>query len=111
MIIGTLTYDQDKDSYHGEITTLTFQRHVELKAVKKANKKEPDYRIVHVDGTAEFGAAWKRKSKKGQAFLSVLLDDPAMHAPMYAALFGGDQENVHSLVWKRASEEDETEAE
>ena len=48
MIIGNFSYDFDRDTYTGEITTLTLQRgHVIFRpAEKKANAKEPDYRIV-----------------------------------------------------------------
>ena len=37
-------------------------------------------------GTTEFGAAWEKKSDKGNYYLSVKLDDPSFPAPIYASL-------------------------
>ena len=52
-----------------------------------------------VDGkVVEFGAAWKRKSERGD-FLSVAIDDPALPTTLNAALFpNGD---TATLVWNR----------
>lgn len=103
-IIGMFKHDAKTDSYTGEIATLTFSRKdVQFKTNEKSSDKEPDYRIVGktAHGTVEFGAAWKRKSEKGQAFLSVAIDDPALTGPLNAALFTAEEGDTATLVWTR----------
>jgi uncharacterized protein (DUF736 family) len=100
MIIGTFGYKANADAYFGQITTLTLQHEgVQFVPVKKTSEKEPDYRIIC--GDAEFGAAWKRTSEKGQDFLSVSIDDPALPGPLNAALFTGEDGETATLVWTR----------
>jgi uncharacterized protein (DUF736 family) len=104
MIIGNFSYDTERDTYAGEITTLTLQRNaVIFRPTEKAGDKEPDYRIVQEreDGVVEFGAAWKRSSGNGREFLSVLLDDPALSSSLNAALFFSDKNDRATLVWQR----------
>jgi uncharacterized protein (DUF736 family) len=104
MIIGNFKYDAKADTYAGDVTTLTFQRNnVELRPVKKSSDKEPDYRVVAQTsfGTVEFGAAWQRKSERGQEFLSVSIDDPALPGAMNAALFTDEDGKTAALVWNR----------
>jgi uncharacterized protein (DUF736 family) len=104
MIIGNFAYNADHDTYAGAITTLTLQRNqVVFRPTEKNGEKEPDYRILHEhDGaTVELGAAWKRSSERGRAFLSVLLDDPALPSSLNAAMFLSEQEERATLVWQR----------
>jgi uncharacterized protein (DUF736 family) len=106
MIIGNFSYDAQRDTYSGEITTLTVQRsQVEVRPAKKAGEKEPDYRIVQErDGViVEFGAAWKRSSGKGREFLSITLEDPALPSSLNAALFLSEGDGRATLVWQRQS--------
>ena len=103
MIIGNFTYDRARDTYVGEIKTLTLQRgNVQFRSVKKSSEQEPDYRIVEegAAGTVELGAAWKRTSKADREFLSVTLDDPALPAALSAALMAG-QGDTAILIWSR----------
>jgi uncharacterized protein (DUF736 family) len=104
MIVGNFSYDPDHDTYSGEITTLTLQRsNVIFRPTGNIGEREPDYRIVQErDGAiVEFGAAWKRSSERGRDFLSVMLDDPALSASLYAALFFSERDNTATLVWQR----------
>jgi uncharacterized protein (DUF736 family) len=104
MIIGNLIYDREVDTFAGSITTLTISHDdVRIKPVDKKNDKEPDYRVLSESafGTVEFGAAWKRTSEGGKAFLSVALDDPSLPGPINAALFLDPDENNAALVWNR----------
>jgi uncharacterized protein (DUF736 family) len=105
MIIGNFRYDAEHDIYAGEITTLTLLRgDVVLRPNDKSSEKEPDYRIVQErdDGTVEFGAAWKRTGERGRAFLSVMLDDPALSSPLNAVMFTAEDGEGTRLVWQRA---------
>jgi uncharacterized protein (DUF736 family) len=104
MIVGNFSYDPDRDTYSGEITTLTLQRsNVVFRPTGKTGDREPDYRVVQErdDAIVEFGAAWKRSSEKGRDFLSVMLDDPALPASLNAALFPSDRDDSATLVWQR----------
>jgi uncharacterized protein (DUF736 family) len=108
MIIGNFNRDAKADTYAGDITTLTFHRNnVQLRPVDKSSEKEPDYRVVAQTalGTVEFGAAWKRTSEKGQDFLSVSIDDPALSGALNAALFPGENGETAVLVWNRKKAE------
>ncbi len=104
MIIGNFTFDDETNTYTGDVTALTFQRSkVQLRAVEKSGDKEPDYRVVAETefGTVEFGAAWKRTSENGRNFLSVSIDDPALSGSLNAALFASDDGEKAVLVWNR----------
>lgn len=105
MIIGNFIYDSEADTFAGALTTLTVTRNdIRIKPADPKNDKEPDYRIVSetVSGPVEFGAAWKRTSERGQAFLSVSLDDPSLNAPINCALFRDEGSDTATLVWNRA---------
>jgi uncharacterized protein (DUF736 family) len=104
-IIGNFTYDPADDTYVGAITTLTLHRQdVTLCPANKSHDREPDYRIVQEQesGTVEIGAGWKRTSERGREFISIVLDDPALPAPISAAMFLADQGCNATLVWQRA---------
>jgi uncharacterized protein (DUF736 family) len=104
MIIGNFNYDANADTYMGDVTTLTVQRSgLMFRPLKKSNDNEPDYRVVAqaAFGFVEFGAAWKRKSEKGQDFLSVSIDDPSLPGPLNAALFLDENGETAVLAWNR----------
>jgi uncharacterized protein (DUF736 family) len=104
MIIGNFKRNAKADTYTGDVSTLTFNRdNVQLTPNAKSNDKEPDYRIVAKagTGTVEFGAAWKRTSERGQDFLSVSIDDPALPGSLNAALFTAEDGESATLVWTR----------
>jgi uncharacterized protein (DUF736 family) len=104
-VIGNFTYDSIADTYVGDITTLTlYRRDVMLCPANKSHDREPDYRIVQEqeDGTLEIGAGWRRSSERGRAFISIVLDDPALPAPISAAMFLAEDGSKAALVWQRA---------
>jgi uncharacterized protein (DUF736 family) len=104
MIIGTFDYDKTKDTYDGNFATLIVQhRGVLFRPTEKSGDKDPDYRVV-IDtpcGPFELGAAWKRKSERGQEFLSVSLDDPSFSGPLNCAMFMNEGGADATLVWNR----------
>jgi uncharacterized protein (DUF736 family) len=103
-IIGNFKHDAKTGSYTGDIVTLTFNRKdVQITPTEKSGEKGPDYRVVGktAHGTVEFGAAWKRTSDKGQDFLSVAIDDPALTGSLNAALFPSEEGDTANLVWTR----------
>jgi uncharacterized protein (DUF736 family) len=100
--IGTFQANDD-GSYAGTIKTLTLNvKAAQFRPADKENDKAPDYRIF--SGQTEFGAAWKKISREGRAYLSVKLDDPSFPAPIYASLVEID--DGHSLIWSRSRSAD-----
>jgi uncharacterized protein (DUF736 family) len=106
MFIGYFEYDQTKDTYRGEIETLTLHRRkVLFRPAESKSEKGPHYRVV-VEGmpaSVELGAAWKRTSEAGRECLSVKLDDPALPHPLYASLMPSDDGDSAHLIWSRPS--------
>jgi len=94
--IATLT--KSKNGYTGEIRTLALQAKVTLAPASNTKGKAPDFRVTTGDGI-EIGGAWKRKSRSGNAYLSVRLDDPSFTAPVYANLM--ERDGKHLLIWNR----------
>lgn len=65
----------------------------------------PDY-IVTTDA-GELGAAWKKTSKNGNAYLSVSLRSPFLPAPVNAALLESTREpGTFALVWDEPKKDD-----
>ena len=103
-IIGNFKHDAKADTFTGEIVTLTFSRtDVQFTPNENAGEKSPDYRITGktAHGRVEFGAAWKRTSERGQEYLSVSIDDPALSGGLNAALFTAEDGESATLVWTR----------
>ena len=58
-----------------------------------------DYRVT--GGDIEIGAAWKKESEAGNAYLSVSLDDPSLPETIACAMVKTGAEHGYSLVWER----------
>lgn len=107
MIIGNLNYDRARDTYTGELATLTVAaRTLVLQPNAKGDKarREPNYRVVSPakGGDIELGGAWKKYTNDGREYLSVTLTDPALTHPVNCALLGsGDTGEEFILVWSR----------
>ena len=97
--IGTFT--RAGDSFTGSVKTLSINAKATIKPAEKASDKAPDYRVFA--GAIEFGAAWKKTSGEGRAYLSIKLDDPSFPAPIYATLVEGEEAGSYSLIWSRRS--------
>jgi len=97
--IGTFT--RAGDSFTGSVKTLSINAKATIKPADKASDKAPDYRVFA--GAIEFGAAWKKTSGEGRAYLSIKLDDPSFPAPIYATLVEGEEAGSYSLIWSRRS--------
>jgi uncharacterized protein (DUF736 family) len=104
MIIGKFTYHQDGGMYLGELFALA-TIHLEVGFYPEAHTtdKAPDYRVYAYG--YEIGAAWKKTSIKGNAYLSVKLDSPFMDAPVNCALV--QKADGFALVWNRKEAENE----
>jgi uncharacterized protein (DUF736 family) len=109
MIIGNFTYNETRDSYAGELSTLTVATRAMVFQPNEAKgekaRKQPHYRIVSPaqGGDVEFGAAWKKHSDEGREYLSVTLSDPALPQPLNCALVKASESEGFLLVWSRDS--------
>jgi uncharacterized protein (DUF736 family) len=69
MIIGNFTYDRTRDTYTGELATLTVAaRKVVFQPSEARGDKTPSHRVVSPGktGSVELGAAWKKRSEEGR---------------------------------------------
>ena len=107
MIIGNFTCNEARDTYTGELSTLTAgTRKLVFQPIEAKSNKAPSHRVVSLSkaGDVELGAAWKKRSEEGRYYLSVKLDDPALAQPINCAMVeSGDEPNGFILVWSRDS--------
>jgi len=93
------TFSRTENGFSGAVKTLNLNvKSVKFLPVEGENENGPDFRVLA--GTTEFGAAWKKQSDKGNAYLSVKLDDPSFAAPIYASLVETETEEL-ALIWSR----------
>ena len=95
--IGSFT--ANGTGYNGTIKTLNLSVKATIRPVERASEKGPHFRIFA--GSIEIGAAWKKTSNEGREYLSVKLDDPSFHAPIYASLVEVENEADLALIWSR----------
>ena len=101
-VIGT--FKPDKDGYAGTIRTLTLNAKVRIVANdQKHAAGAPDFRVLA--GLSEIGAAWRKTADDQSSYLSVRLDDPALPAPIRAALIETTDDGVLRLLWRRDKQE------
>ena len=94
------TFSRTDSGFAGSVKTLNLNvKSVKFVPAEGENENGPDFRVL--SGTTEFGAAWKKQSDKGNAYLSVKLDDPSFPAPIYAALIEVEGEEGLQLIWSR----------
>ena len=94
----TATLSKTETGYIGEIQTLSLNSRISLLPTPNAKGQAPDFQVIAHDGT-EIGGAWQRRSKNGNTYLSVRLDDPSFTAPVYANLI--ERDGQHVLIWNR----------
>ena len=102
--IGSVTRQQD-GSFKGQLKTLSVRADIEILPNHRKNAEaQPDYRVV-TDGV-EIGAAWRRTSRDGAAYISLNLATPEFGArKLYANLgraAGQDDDNVFAVIWNPA---------
>jgi uncharacterized protein (DUF736 family) len=98
-IMATIgTFSRTAEGFSGSVKTLTLNvKSVKFVPAEGETENGPAFRILA--GTIEFGAAWEKKSDKGNYYLSVKLDDPSFSAPIYASLVADGED--WALIWSR----------
>lgn len=107
-------YEGDADNpqyFKGEMQASFYSGDVFIVPVDdKRSEGSPDWMVKVPDpagGWQEFGAAWTKKTKVGEEFLSITFDDPMMPHPVYVSAFPLDQQpedgsEHYRVVWTRA---------
>jgi len=102
--IGAFT--RTPQGFAGHLRTLSLDVELCLVPVTPDADNAPDYRIhLGTDDTGpEVGAGWKRTGERAGAYVSLVLDDPALPQPIHANLFqSGSDGRDHHLLWNRLS--------
>ena len=95
--------------FHGRIETLSLNAELSLVPANADGENAPDYRVhLGPDGEGlEVGAGWKRVGERAGAYVSVLIEDPALPQAINANLFQSNREGQdHFLLWNRPSRRD-----
>jgi len=112
MLIGKFT--QEGDGYKGRIYGPHWRGvFVVFSPVPAKQGNGPDFVVIgEIEGDGddyEVGAAWKKTSKAGKAYLSVKLDSPFLPEPVNCALIK-QPDGSYGLVWNRDRKADEEQA-
>jgi len=111
MKIGT--FEEDTAGYTGHIHALGIRSERVIFRIVAAKKqpKEPDYTVVveSIDAPVEVGAAWKKTTHEGKAYLSVRLDGPTLPTPINCALMRSPSGSLE-LLWNRDSRKEHSAA-
>ena len=104
--IGEFT--RDETGFIGHLGTLLLHQDIIIVAAEPFDAENaPDYRVHLFDGMSnetgpEIGAGWKRTGEKAGEYVSLVIDDPALHQPIRANLFqSGDDKSAWVLNWNR----------
>jgi len=106
--IGQFT--RTKSGYSGRIRTLTLDLALVFLPTDKGDvDNAPDYRIrLGDEDGVEVGAGWLQTGDRAGAYISVLLDDPALVQPIRARLFqSGESGRDWGLHWTRQKKRDD----
>lgn len=84
--------------FSGRLRTLRLDQPLSLTPAEPSDAENaPDYRIrIGGEDGPDIGAGWKRKSDKAGDYVSLLIDDPTLDAPVFANLF---QSTVDRTLW------------
>ena len=106
MIIGTLS-GSTAHGFSGMIETVAFQAHITLDSLPSfGGDDDPDWRVLvgNPANEAEIGAGWSR-SLAGHSYIEIMIDDPGLHAPLYAHLVQRlADKRKFSLSWIRGDD-------
>lgn len=83
-------------------TMLMVSRPIELRPIEQANANAPSYRAYLAQTDIEIGAGWTKTGKdSGKPYVSVMLDDPTLAAPVYCTLTAEKDADTFALYWER----------
>jgi uncharacterized protein (DUF736 family) len=110
--VGKFKPDEKSGDYSGAIRTLAIDLpRVRICLVEKRTPESPDFAVCAVlsgGEMVEIGAGWKRTSQAGMRYVSMLLDDPSMPAPLNLAMMppGEGDGDTWRALWSRPSSQE-----
>lgn len=103
MIIGS--FQTAGSGYAGQIRTLLIDAMIAIVPAQPSDAANaPGWRVllVEADDGVEVGAGWDRTGERAGAYIALLIDDPALAAPLRSNLIrsprSGDE---YHLLWSR----------
>lgn len=102
--IGRVIHNPADNTFEGSLKTMTIEAGIRFVPIANPAPKGPDWRIIAENGF-DLGAAWKKTSQSGSAYISASFDAPELPQKLYANLgreAGQDDEDVYALIWNRA---------
>lgn len=97
------TFAPTPEGFEGRLQTLTIDSALTIVPAERGEAENaPDYRVMAGDGDEiyEVGAGWKHVGGKAGAYVTLLIDDPALTQPLRANLFQSET-GTHVLMWSR----------
>jgi len=92
-------------SLNGTLHTIGVTRDIEFQRIEKASQNAPSFRAVLPGTEIIIGAGWLKTAKEsGNGYVSVMMDDPTLPAPLYARLVKDKDSEAYSLYWERSSD-------
>lgn len=92
-------------SLNGMLHTLQGSREIMFQQIAKTSANSPSYRAMLPGSEIIVGAGWLKTGKEsGNAYVSVMMDDPSIPAPIYARLIKDKDGDEYSLYWERSKD-------
>ncbi|MBS4050308.1 MAG: DUF736 family protein [Methylomonas sp.] len=88
----------------GMIVTLEHNLKINLKQCVARTPDSPAFEIFAVGKGAieiKVGAAWEKKTKAGEVFYSLTIDDVSFNETLNVTAFKGEGFGVYDIVWQR----------
>ena len=100
--IGELYRVESK--WSGYVATLAFEIELRLDDNPDIQTEEsPAFIVKTRNGKIELGAAWKRETREGKKYLSMVMDHPGWPAVLNVAAFPDKDNPDHAaILWNRA---------
>lgn len=89
----------------GKVVTRNVDFDFWLEPTKSLNEKAPCFEIMtksKVGNAFKVGVVFEKRTKDGEVFYSMSIDDPSLAAPLYVTAFGAkDRPGEFDIVWQR----------
>lgn len=96
MLLGI--FSRSPEGFEGTLRTLSITTPLALFEIQEPTTKGPHFRALAAG--IEVGAGWRRTAQdSGKEYISLKLDDPSFHQPIYSNLIESD--GCWRLVWQR----------
>lgn len=102
--IGLVT--RTENGSKGKLQTLMVKASISIVPNEKTGDSQPDYRVI-ANGGFELGAAWVRKNRAGEEYVSLSLAAPEFGGRIFAnlgrAAGSTDEDERYAVIWSPSS--------